>query len=389
MTILFYKENEISPNIGGVSRINFNLKCSLEKRGYACYFLSSTRNDNVIPDPCQNWLPILDDESCEENLKWLNSFIIENNVDVIINNCFDSSTARFLDQAREGTECKLVTWIHNNIVEYGSLIGYRNEVKLKSNHLVAIFKLLTSRLVISFLRLLAKKKHTATAQSCYYHSDKVITVCDGNIDEFLFLLGHKDKGGKVISIPNFIPSLEHEVYIEDKAKSVVWCGAIDFELKKTNWMLDIWRSIQAQYPEWTLTIMGDSKQLDNMKQYAELIGVKHVVFTGRVAPESYYKEAAIICSTSITESFGLTIVEGMQRRVVPIAFSSSNSLQDIIGYNGVLVEPFNKKLYASKLSELMSDNMKREFLAEKCRIAAWQYDEEMIINLWSKLFSTI
>ena len=389
MTILFYKDNEIIPHAGGISRINCNLRDALVKRGHSCFFLSSTQNKSVAPDDCQHWLPDLYQVDSKENVLWLYDFIIENKVDVIINSVFDRASVQMLDEARKKTPCKLITWIHNNIVEYGSLIGYRHELSLRKKHLGFVFQLMTFRCVVNSLRLLSKRKHTSTAQMCYQCSDRVIVVCDGNIKEFLYLLGHTDAQNKVMSISNFVPTLNEEVVMVEKAYNVVWCGAVDFELKKTNWMLEIWRNIQALHPQWTLTIMGDSKHLDEMKRYASDLDVKRVIFTGRVNPSTYYRKASIICSTSISESFGLTMVEGMQSHAVPVAFASSPAIRDVVGYNGRLIKPYDKKKFSDELSKLMGNTSHREFLAEKCRNASKQYEEEQILKLWDKLLQIV
>ncbi len=232
MTVIFFKNNEIDPFLGGISRINWNLCNALLKRGAHCYFLSSTYNAMVTSDVRQQWLPNSQCAYSEENIIWLSNFIKENNVDLIINSTFDQQLVRMLDEARGGTRCRLITWVHNNIIEYGSLVGYRYESLLRKRHLGFIFRIITCNSMIYVLRLYSKHKHLATARVCYLHSDRIITTHDGNIGEFMFLLGHKDKKNKVLSIPNFVFKLKEEVTIEQKEKIVVWCGTIDFELKK-------------------------------------------------------------------------------------------------------------------------------------------------------------
>ena len=387
--VLFFKDDEMLPHLGGISRINCNLRNALTKHGYNCVFLSSTKSENIIADKCQRWLPDLGMTYSEVNMRWLHRYIEDNKIKVIINNSFDSLSVRLLDEARRGTECILISWIHNNIVEYGSLVAYRYEKQLKDKFLYFLYVIATCGMIVRTLRYFSKCKHTSTAQEIYNRSDKILTVCDGNIKEFLFLLGKKDIKRKVLSIPNFVPQLGNEVCEEEKTKSVVWCGSVDYDLKKTNWMLQIWRSIQSTHPDWTLTIIGDGKQLESMKQYAEEIGVERVLFTGRVNPESYYRKASVLCSTSISESFGLTLVEGMQYGVVPVAFASSAAIREIVGYNGCLVKPYNKRKFVSELSNIMENDTYRRFMAEKCRIASMRYSEAMIVKIWQKLFEFI
>ncbi len=387
MTIIFFKENEIVPYQGGISRINLNLCDALRKYGVRCFFLSSARKYETSYS-FQLWLPNMQCVYSEENISWLSNFIAENDVDVIINSTFDQNVVKMLDDARNGTRCQLLTWIHNNFVEYGSLVGYRIEPLLKKYRLGFISRLMTCNWMISALRICAKHKHKATAKTCYQYSDRIITTHDGNIGEYIYLLGHKDTKNKVIAIPNFILQLNEEVTLEEKEKIIIWCGSIDFVLKKTDWMLEIWKKIQSTHRDWTLVIMGDNKYLEAMKKYAYDLGVERVVFTGRIDPNKYYKKASILCSTSISESFGLTIVEGMQLCVVPVVFASSPAIRGIVGYNGKLIKPFNLKVFASELSDLMNNVSHREFLAEKCRIASKLYQETQIVRLWLKLLQS-
>jgi len=389
MTVILFKNNEIVPTHGGISRINWNLCNALLESGVNCYFLSLTHNSKIASDDRQKWLPNSQCAHCEENILWLSNFIRDNNVDVIINSTFDQKLVQMLDEARKGTQCRLITWIHNNIIEYGSLVGFRKELSLRERHLGFLFRLITCNCMIYALRLFSKRKHSATAQACYQHSDRIITTHDGNIREYISLLGHKDIKNKVLSIPNFVLERKEEVTIEDKEKCLVWCGTIDFELKKTNWMLEIWRRIQSMHPDWKLVIIGDGKSLEDIKRYANHLGVERVIFTGRINPEPYYKKASILCSTSISESFGLTIVEGMQNGVVPIAFASSPAIRDIVGCNGKLIKPYNRMIFSDELSKLMNNVSYREYLAEKCLNASKPYEENQVVKLWLRLFKSI
>ena len=387
LNVLFYKQDEMSPTFGGIARVNCNLYDSLTANGVNCFFLSVEHKETYTPYCKQLYLPEPFRCNSEKNIEWLHVFLIENDISFIINNDYDIDAVNLLDKARIETKCRIISWIHNNIVEYGSLVGYRYEKKLKDKHLDLVYSLITSKMVVRLFRYFAKRKHTTTAQEIYNRSDRVITVCDGNIEEFIFLLGHKDYVNKILSIPNFIPDLFSKANVEEKQKNIVWCGTVDFDLKKTNWMLKIWRKVQAENRDWTLTIMGDSGWLDEMKKYADSLGVERVVFSGRVKPEVYYKNASIICSTSISESFGLTLVEGMQYGAVPIAFASSSSIKQIIANNGILVHPFDKDKYAAELIRLMNNECLRKELSERCVAASAQYTTSAVIPQWLSLFN--
>ena len=386
MKVLIYKSNEISPSLGGISRINYNLKKALQSLGIEVVYLSSKRLPNIKPDRIQRWLPDTATENTKDNLVFLHQLIVDESIGVIINNNFSITSICFLDAARQGTNAKIISWIHNNFVEYASKVGYRHEKLLTKKGLTTVYKLITSKLSLKILRSFAAKKHRKTAKSLYDHSDRVVTVCKGNVGEFTFMLGSPDTQNKIVPISNFIPSLTDKTKTPKKENIVVWCGTIDFELKKTNWMLDIWKMIEKKEPDWTLYILGDSTVLGQMVDYAKMIGIQHVLFTGRVNPQEYYGRASILCSTSISESFGLTIVEGMQQGVVPIAFASSPAIIDIVNDNGVLVKPFDKNQFADGLLDIMLNKDKRTMLAQKCLSVSRCYEAESVSLQWNNLF---
>lgn len=387
-TILLFKDNEILPNAGGIARMNYSLRIALEKYDYRIIYLAAKKTTCVPSETIQYYLPDQSILSSEDNILFIIELIKNESVEVIINNWFSIEAIKLLGAIKEVNDVNIISWIHNNTVEYTSLFGYRKERLLKKYHLYFLYKILTSHLTIQMLRYYGRYKYNNIAKELYEISNRVVTVCEGNAREFKFLLNAPDFHNKIRVISNFISNRTKDP-IEEKEKIVVWCGAVNFELKKTNWMLDIWKSVSKNHQDWILNIMGDSKQLDEMQQYALTNNVPNVIFQGRVDPSSFYEKAAILCSTSITESFGLSIVEGMQMGVVPVAFASSPSIPEIIKDNGVLVKPYNKSLFAKKLSELISSNEKRKYLLKKCVEASSQYEEASIINDWIQLIENL
>lgn len=387
MTILFFKDAEISPFLGGIARINYTLSKSLEALGYRVIYMGVGKRSTDEDLINQHWLPDKSNLLSPTNISYLHDFIHNESVDIIINSYFDKRAFCLINKSREGTAAKIIFWFHNNIIEYASLWGYRNEKKLLDRNLSLLYKLATNRLVVKILRFIGSLKHRSLTHVAYDTSDKIVVVSKGNINEFLFVLGRKDYSQKVISINNYVPPITECQF--EKKNNVVWCGAINFDLKKTNWMLDIWSEVGKNHKDWRLFILGDSPFFDEMKAYANSIKVDNVIFTGRVDPRKYYKEASVICSTSITESFGLTIVEGMQYGVVPIAFASSSSIFEIVENNGFLIQPFNKKEFAKELCCIIEDTNKRVEMSNRCLKSSREYEENRILPCWIKLINEL
>ena len=100
--------------------------------------------------------------------------------------------------------------------------------------------------------------------------------------------------------------------------------------------------------------------------------------------------------TSEYEGFGLVIVEGMRFGVVPVVYGSYPAVYDIIndGENGLIVEPqnglFSPQKMADSLASLMSDNEKREQMANNAiSMVENKFSIDIIYKQWMNLFSEI
>lgn len=58
--------------------------------------------------------------------------------------------------------------------------------------------------------------------------------------------------------------------------------------------------------------------------------MERVVFTGWQDPESFYRDASILCLTSDFEGWGMVLTEAMTFGAVPVAFNSYAAITDII-----------------------------------------------------------
>jgi glycosyltransferase involved in cell wall biosynthesis len=103
---------------------------------------------------------------------------------------------------------------------------------------------------------------------------------------------------------------------------------------------------------------------------AEELGIAHsIVFTGYVPDEDLpvlYTQATLTVFPSISEGFGLPVVESMQFGT-PVVTSNISSLAEVAGETAVLVDPYDVESIATGMHELLSSPKLRQELAEKGR----------------------
>lgn len=156
-------------------------------------------------------------------------------------------------------------------------------------------------------------------------------------------------------------------------------------------MLRIWQKVESNFPDWTLYMLGDGSSLAYCKKMAEDMGLRNVVFTGRVKPQEYYQEAEILCTTSIHECFPMVLLEGMNYELALMGFNSFTSAELLVTEkeNGKLAQPFDIDQYAKTLSGLMSDDVERLRLRSNSKKAINRFSEEKMFEKWVSLFSEI
>ena len=384
--ILFLYSGVIVPQRGGIESVTFELANYFSSKGCICYYLSL--NNEITNNNNQHFLP---NASCflnDENKTFFINFIKEKNIDIVINQGgFDKDCCKFAYIAKQ-FGVKLISCLHNSLLErirnfetvhYNSFKNYNLQFILKFTKHCFVKKVLYSMYRLKY------KKHF---EKLHEYSDLVVLLSDSFKQDLSFFIGNLTK--KVCAMPNPIPS---KIYYEEtnvqKEKIVLYVGRIDIPQKRPDLLLEIWSNIYKEHKDWNLIIVGDGKDLDFLKKYAKSLQLDNIYFEGQQDPTPYYKKTSIFCMTSAYEGFGIVLIEAMNMKIVPIAFESFSTVKDIIdnNINGVLVTPFNTKLYAEKLSELMNDDNMRYNLSNNAYLKSRQFQIDAIGNKWLMLFS--
>ncbi|MEG0789417.1 MAG: glycosyltransferase [Alistipes sp.] len=200
-------------------------------------------------------------------------------------------------------------------------------------------------------------------------------------------------GAKFHAINNPLLPLAEEVY-PDKKQELIYMGRLTYEDKRVDKLLQIWALLYREFPDWTLSIVGDGAEKEALKQLSKDLSLERIFFRDYTTdPLQYYRHAAILCLTSDTEGWGMVLAEAQQAGVIPVAFDCSAGVRTILaptGENGMLVPPAaGIQGYAQTLRDLMSDEPMRRRIQQNGIIKAKQYDLDYIGAQWCDLFDSV
>ena len=152
--------------------------------------------------------------------------------------------------------------------------------------------------------------------------------------------------------------------------------------------------LAKRFPDWTLRIVGDGPQRDELERQVRTVGLDdRVVFTGAVtdvAPE--YASADLFVVPSSYESFGLSTAEALAAGVPAVGFADCPGTNEVIEHqvNGVLVSGEDRaETLSGGLAELMGDDEKRVRLGESGPASVKRYSLDVVTDLWVELISRV
>ena len=381
-TILFIHRNPFNPQQGGAQRVGDNLTKSLQKRGYKILHLSLNdpieyRNYDYPAEltffPSNNYM-------APENYEFIGNFIKQNNIDIVLNHCSIRMSKLFLHRA-EGDTSKKITVVHTAPSGSYSYLNTPRKPGLKE-FFSTLWRTIKGRRI--------RKKKSKEFLSIVNKSDKICLLSNKFKPEFIKLLPPSlSLSNKLMAIANANTYLSRDIDFSKKEKTVIFVGRLIANSKRPYRMIDIWKKIEKQFPDWKLIFVGDGPEKESLIKQANKLN--NIEFVGFQDPQPYYESASILCMTSNTEGLGMVLIEALTLGTVPIAFNSFASATDIIedGKNGFLVKPFSKKEYTKKLSWLMRENEKRKEMGSYGIKSVEKFDIEVITDKWVQVFENI
>jgi len=388
MNICFVTSNFPNLRSGGIENVTFRLAQGFKTKGHNVYCICA----EAKPDDVTN-LPF--EYTSLDNVNDIEKYVIQylqtNQIEFVINQSVEWRWFNLISRIKpQFHECRFIK-AHHTDPSY----MIKGVVDTMYSH-VDDNKLHKYLNRISPLTLIRKHKRAKYTKSLYNSwielYDRIVLLSKYFIDDFSQLAGHK-KCDRILSISNPV-DFNHGGKDQNKEKIVLYVGRLNQEAKRPDRLLAIWAKIHNRYLDWNLVFVGDGPMRPQLEVYARDAKLKNVSFLGQIDPSNLYKKASIICITSSYEGFSLVCGEALSYGVIPIAFDSFGAVKDLItnGKNGVLVKPYDINEFTRKISDLMSDDKKRERLYKNIvedRSLKERFAISKIITDWEKLFSSL
>lgn len=376
---------------GGAEKVTSNLATYLKEKGHQIFLFVPKVNEELLTDWDKQHLHFIETKSADflattsdkdKLIKTIQNF----QIDILI---FVGHLGFDIEYFSKNTHCKIIFAHHGSpFWEITDLQQYLlRELSAKNKNFLSTLK----HKYIKIPKILREHKEylVSAFRNAHQYTDAFVVLCEEYKNIFKKEL-HLPNIQKIIAISNGILPAPID-YSLTKKKQLLYVGRMSYADKRVDRLIEIWRNIYQDFPDWEFLLVGDGQERENLEKLAQNLDRIH--FCGATkTPYLYYNEASILCLTSQFEGWGLVLTEAQQAGVIPIAFRCSAGVESILSpswENGVLVENFSLKNYENSLRKLMNDENLRQKIQKNILQKSKEYDMEIIAEKWHQLFLSL
>lgn len=193
---------------------------------------------------------------------------------------------------------------------------------------------------------------------------------------------------KCVYIPNVLEEFPEKTSAL-KEKNIISVGRLSRE-KAFGDLLDVMKIVHETCPDWHLDIVGDGAQKNMLGDRIYSENLDYITLHGYQKKQyinQLLRHASIYAMSSVTESFGIVLIEAMSYGIPCVAFSSAEGANDLIedGVNGYLIKERDKEEMAKRIIELIHDQEKRLELGKKGRETSLRFSTDVVKKDWLKI----
>lgn len=189
------------------------------------------------------------------------------------------------------------------------------------------------------------------------------------------------------ALPAVTEPLPRPDFMQPGKKYVIAVGRL-VKQKGFDRLLEVWRRICHQFPDWRLAIIGAGPDENELKALAETLDVQHNV--DFVAPvknlAAVYQHAQIYAMSSRAEGFPMVLLEAMAAGLPAISFNCTGP--DVIirdGIDGFLVKQNYMDRFASQLSKLMKNEPLRTDFGQRAKAVVERFSLKNYLDAYENL----
>ncbi len=147
-----------------------------------------------------------------------------------------------------------------------------------------------------------------------------------------------------------------------------FCGRLT-SIKGVYDLIDVWDGVLRYFPQSRLVIIGHGPEYDKLLKVVRSKALdKNIILTGFIPEEkkfSIIKSSTIFISASYEEGWGIAVSEAMACGLAVVCYNLS--AYEVFGDAIIKVDVGNKQKLVQAIVDLLRDENKREFLANKAK----------------------
>lgn len=194
----------------------------------------------------------------------------------------------------------------------------------------------------------------------------------------------------VIYIPNSIEKLPNS-FSNLNSDNIISVGRLE-KIKGYEELIDVFKIVINKNKKIILNIVGTGSEFDTLndkiKKWKLENNIKLLGYKNPSELSKLYNNSSVYVMTSISESFGIVLIEAMSHKLPCVSFDSANGACEIIdnNINGYLVCNRSKEEMASKILELIDNKEKCQELGNNAFIKSKEYLSKNIKQKWVDIF---
>lgn len=159
-------------------------------------------------------------------------------------------------------------------------------------------------------------------------------------------------------------------------------------------LIDVFYSLIKKDDTYTLTLVGSGAEehaiKSKIKEYKLEKKVNLTGFLNKKEVNKLYSKSSIYLMTSLSESFGLVLIEAMSFGIPCVAFDTAEGSKEIInGKNGLIIKNRDKEKMVLEVDNILNNKSLYDKMSKEARKTSNNYKLELVKKEWLDFFERI